>query len=396
MARPMTSEWGIISECERLGVLYEDPYFRLADACTVPGAQWRRPAQAFGRQTRLFAPAGRGTAKFVMGSAQLPDTWLLDALAALATRPALLERVFVSTRGSRYGVYSLQFFVGDEWVQMTIDDRLPCDERGVPLYARSGIEDETWVSLVEKAWAKLLGGYDALLGGYIPHALHRLTGEIPLCLALAPTAPPPGWASAPKAEWDMLLERIADGAPVMLYRRGRGEEAEETGPLALTEGEKGEMLAGFGYPVLQARVEGGHRLLEIGFPWRSPPPPELVARRARASILADDGPYSATKWITWEQARAFTALADMRRDHTCLALARALSPCLMTPLTLQVPRNFDDVITLSGVADPAYSFGRVHQHVGQHAPVARGRGLHVSAARDVATLSLKTRCMRLK
>lgn len=64
------------------------------------------------------------------------NSWLLDALAALAARPALVERLFVSTRGKRLGVYTLQLFVGDRWTQVTIDDRLPTSAEGSLLFAR--------------------------------------------------------------------------------------------------------------------------------------------------------------------------------------------------------------------------------------------------------------------
>ena len=55
--------------------------------------------------------------------------------------------------------------------QLTVDDRLPCDDNGAPLYARSAVANELWVSLIEKAWAKLLGSYEALATGHVPEAL---------------------------------------------------------------------------------------------------------------------------------------------------------------------------------------------------------------------------------
>ena len=75
------------------------------------------------------------------------DGWLMGALAALATRPPLLQRLFVSVRGRDHGVYTLQLFVGEAWLPITIDDRLPCDEAGGPLHARSGTPGELWVPL---------------------------------------------------------------------------------------------------------------------------------------------------------------------------------------------------------------------------------------------------------
>ncbi|KAG6805809.1 hypothetical protein H0H92_013908, partial [Tricholoma furcatifolium] len=43
-------------------------------------------------------------------------------------------------------------------------------------FAKSGIENETWVSLIEKAYAKLYGGYAALMSGNTGEAIEDLTG----------------------------------------------------------------------------------------------------------------------------------------------------------------------------------------------------------------------------
>ena len=43
-------------------------------------------------------------------------------------------------------------------------------------FARSGTEGETWVPLIEKAYAKLHGNYESLVGGYPSEAVEDLTG----------------------------------------------------------------------------------------------------------------------------------------------------------------------------------------------------------------------------
>ena len=46
-------------------------------------------------------------------------------------------------------------------------------------FARSGMTGETWVPLIEKAYAKLHGNYDHLDGGFDGEALEELTGFVP-------------------------------------------------------------------------------------------------------------------------------------------------------------------------------------------------------------------------
>ena len=45
-------------------------------------------------------------------------------------------------------------------------------------FARSGTEGETWVPLIEKAYAKLHGDYRSLNGGLASEAVEDLTGYV--------------------------------------------------------------------------------------------------------------------------------------------------------------------------------------------------------------------------
>lgn len=60
-------------------------------------------------------------------------------------------------------------------MQVTIDDYIPC-KGGKPLFT-SPKGNEMWVLLLEKAFAKLVGGYNKLEGGLPAWALETMTGD---------------------------------------------------------------------------------------------------------------------------------------------------------------------------------------------------------------------------
>ncbi len=62
-----------------------------------------------------------------------------------------------------------------QWRYVHIDDRIPCDKKGRPIYAHGMDMNETWVMLMEKAYAKLHGCYENLKSGFIDYGLRDLT-----------------------------------------------------------------------------------------------------------------------------------------------------------------------------------------------------------------------------
>jgi len=236
---------------------------------------WRRPEAIFGRHCQLFgSEGGSALSALRLGAGQLGDTYLLGALAALSARPALVRRLFVSTRGARHGVYTLQLWRHEQWVQVTVDSLLPCDGRtGAPLFARPRREDGFWLALVEKACAKLAGSYAALAGHGAPgrpadapppptflDALRELTGGIPVAFAARP----------PEMSLERLLALVQSGAPVALTRRGRaaGSPAlDASSASALLPPEAGELLRGLPYPLV--RVDAQRRAVCLASPWAS-------------------------------------------------------------------------------------------------------------------------------
>lgn len=105
----------------------------------------------------------------------LDNCWFVAALAALTKHQRLIERLFLTKKPNKYGFYKLKLTRMNVWTNVVIDDFLPCFPLGELMFT-SYEDGDLWPALVEKALAKLKGGYEYLEGGQPANAFVTLTG----------------------------------------------------------------------------------------------------------------------------------------------------------------------------------------------------------------------------
>ncbi|UKZ78679.1 hypothetical protein TrVFT333_006425 [Trichoderma virens FT-333] len=132
------------------------------------------------------------------------NCWWVAAVASIAHRRDIMEKICVA-RNESCGIYGFVFHKDQGWISTVIDDNLYLSECDIDYdgdvydprgdkarlhrkqrqtnsealhFARSADPNETWFPLLEKAYAKVHGDYQALNGGWFSNGIEDLTGGI--------------------------------------------------------------------------------------------------------------------------------------------------------------------------------------------------------------------------
>ncbi|XP_025836402.1 calpain-B [Agrilus planipennis] len=175
------------------GTLFEDPEFPADDSSLFYSQrpdryyEWKRPGEIVDNP-QLFV---EGYSRFDVQQGELGDCWLLAAVANITLYRRLFFQIVPDDQGfdEKYaGIFHFRFWQYGKWIDVVIDDRLPT-YRGQLIYLHSTEENEFWSALLEKAYAKLHGSYEALKGGSTCEAMEDFTGGVTEMYEMEATPP---------------------------------------------------------------------------------------------------------------------------------------------------------------------------------------------------------------
>jgi len=237
---------------------YEDPDFPpsekfLPEAAHSKVLAWKR-LHELSSDPQIFI-SGVEEGDVVQGA--LGDCWFVSALSVIATSGTDFIADCFLEKNIEAGFYRIKFFKDGVWKIVEIDDRLPCGMSGKPLFGKCKSPDEFWVPLIEKAYAKLHGGYQELEGGSISDGLRDLTGEAVQTFHLEDANSP--FANDDHLLWKTLVRNIKESFLMGCAFSSPVAKAEEATPQGL--------LLNHAYGIIDCQEVKGHKLVRVRNPW---------------------------------------------------------------------------------------------------------------------------------
>ena len=285
--------------------------------------EWSPIQDLVGKKGRpKFVNQGLSATDCVQG--ELGDCWLISAMSSIAARDNLLvggvenmdygnmvvdKSVAAACSNGVYppvfhryrsrGLYVIRIYKDFTWVYVIIDSRIPVDKKTrLPCFGRCKTEAEAkakepldpamiqpsefWVSLIEKAYAKMHGCYGNLISGYIDEAIQELTGfqpekilirnersgVFPHKMILDNFVEPKG-ADPSNGFWNYLMERFRDRCIMGCSIKGNGKSGE-----LILDGHPTGLMLNHAYSLMFVwEIKGGankndvQRIMVLRNPW---------------------------------------------------------------------------------------------------------------------------------
>ena len=114
----------------------------------------------------------------------LGDCYFFAAVSNLCNYPDKIRKMFKQSSKNEKGFYEIEFFIDGEKQIVIVDDYFPVDNNTKMLTYAKANKNQIWVALLEKAWAKINGGYINIISGRVFEVLEFMIGRGSLILNL--------------------------------------------------------------------------------------------------------------------------------------------------------------------------------------------------------------------
>ncbi|KAI1319854.1 hypothetical protein EDD11_002848 [Mortierella claussenii] len=182
------------------------------------------------------------------------DCWFMAALSVVSNIPGLLEHLCVK-RNEEVGVYGFIFFKDGDWISTVVDDQLfyELDQsyKSSLYFSKCRSENETWLPLMEKAYAKIHGDYDSIDGGLTAEGIEDLTGGVSSMIYTVDILNKDRF-------WEEDMKQVNKTLLIGCCITRVGIE---------TITEKRGIIGGHAYSVLRVGEYQGERLVQVRNPW---------------------------------------------------------------------------------------------------------------------------------
>ncbi|XP_073672818.1 calpain-3b [Garra rufa] len=302
-------------------VLFEDPLFPAQDSSLFYSEkfplklEWKRPSDICSNPQFILGGANRTD----ICQGDLGDCWLLAAIACLTLNDIVLKRVVPHDQSfteNYAGIFHFQFWRYGEWVDVIVDDRLPTYKNQL-VFTRSGQKNEFWSALMEKAYAKLHGSYEALKGGNSLEAMEDFTGGVTEFYEIT---------EAPKELYNIMKKALRRGSLMSCA-------IDVLVPTAQRTKTASGLVTGHAYSV--TGVEQGKRkdakdlmirLVRVRDPWGVAPPPSCKSNDWAALATSEQ---DKKRLQPTEQGEFWMCFEEFKKNFTKLEI------CNLTPDTLE-------------------------------------------------------------
>ena len=212
--------------------------------------KWARAEEIMDSKNYKIFEEGSSADDIIQGS--IGDCYFLSAIGSLCRFPKLIDRLFHYKSKTEQHVYGVYIFINGLWELVLIDDYFPYAGSYFKQFAfGSSRGNELWVSILEKAWAKINGCYAKIGCGGTPNEVFDVLTE-----AYSE------YYTVNKNNKDELWKKMVDSK-----QKGYVMTAGTSGDVYNLPIEEMGLSPGHAYTVLDLHEINGEKVMRLRNPW---------------------------------------------------------------------------------------------------------------------------------